>query len=120
MFAMSLTLRLKKFTWLKLLGVLFGAAGIFVFGELWDLSLSRKNVIFGHVFLFISVVFCQLFTIIQKFIKGYNPLMMTTVAYWMATCTTAIPAIIVTATNEGSTFWPTSSFEWVTVPFTPA
>ena len=114
MFVMSLSLGLEGFAWGKLLGVLLGAAGVVLISELWNVDFSRKNVLLGHMFLFLGIMASQLFTIIQKFLVGYPPLMMTTIAYWAALLTISIPTVIVSCI-DGSDIWPTSMFEWGTV-----
>eukprot|EP00656_Telonema_subtile_P033863 TRINITY_DN3789_c0_g1_i5.p1 TRINITY_DN3789_c0_g1~~TRINITY_DN3789_c0_g1_i5.p1 ORF type:complete len:361 (+),score=75.31 TRINITY_DN3789_c0_g1_i5:146-1228(+) len=118
MFVLSIGLRLDKFSWLKMLGALFGGASIAVMSELWDISFSQQNELLGHVFLFSSVLFAQFFIVVQKYVHGYPPLMMTTVAYWAAVCTISIPAVIVTITHDGPDgIWPTSAFQWGTVVY---
>merc|ERR1712216_221723 len=109
MFVMSLSLRLENFTALKLIGVFLGAAGIVFISQLWEVSLSRKNVLAGHLFLLIGIVSSQLFTIIQKFIRGYPDIMIVTVAYWAALCTISMPAMVLTVLG-GVQIWPTELF----------
>eukprot|EP00658_Telonema_sp_P-2_P005274 TRINITY_DN11977_c0_g1_i4.p1 TRINITY_DN11977_c0_g1~~TRINITY_DN11977_c0_g1_i4.p1 ORF type:complete len:330 (+),score=62.34 TRINITY_DN11977_c0_g1_i4:217-1206(+) len=115
MFIMAVALRLERFSWTKLLGVVLGVVGIVFLSQLWKLSFGQD--LLGHAFLLLSVIFSQLFYIVQKYLHGYPALMMTTVAYWAAVFTIAIPAFIYSQVLQKQGIWPESHFQWGVVVY---
>ena len=111
MFVLSLSLRLERFAWLKVAGVLLGAGGIVFISELWRLSSQNKNLVLGSAILFAGVICAQFFTIIQKYVRGYSSLMVTTVAYWAALASISVVGFF-TAYVDGN-IWPSTGLEWV-------
>jgi len=112
MFIMAVPLKLERFTWLKVGGILLGAGGMVLLSELWDLSGSHTNAVFGDAILLTGVVGAQFFTLVQKYLVGYNPLMLTAIAYWAALA--FISGVTVITDRVSGNLWPTTWFGWGT------